>query len=71
MSDDWQCKRMAPVGDRGQRYEVRVHGWPEDGWSTIGWTNNPAVAEGMRQNALKAPGCGEAYVHDRRPGTAA
>lgn len=55
-----------PVGDRGQRYEVRMVGYPEEGNNVLGWTDELTVAEKMMSSILKAPGCTSAQIFDRK-----
>jgi hypothetical protein len=53
------------VGDRGQRYEVRATGWPDDGKGIIGWSATLDGAERMAAGARKAPGCLSTEIYDR------
>lgn len=55
------------VGDRGQRYEIRAIGWPDEGEGVIGWNENAEGAERTAASIRKAPGCTKAWVIDRRP----
>lgn len=55
------------LGDMGQRFQIEAEGYPEDGWNIIGWTNARASANQMAEAILKAPGCTDAKVVDRRP----
>ena len=53
------------IGDRGQRYEVRATGWPKDGESAVGWTDDLKHAEKMASSILKAPSCAAAAIIER------
>ena len=53
------------IGDKGQRYEVRAHGYPKEGRNTIGWSNSVDGAERLASGILLAPGCSSAEVFDR------
>jgi len=53
------------VGDRGQRFEVRVDGDPKSGDNVIGWANDRDSAARMGIAALKAPSAAKAHVVDR------
>ena len=54
------------VGDRGQRYEVRMTGYPKPGENVLGWTNTLESAEEMKNGILQAPGCTSATIFDRQ-----
>ena len=54
------------VGDMGQRYEVRVTGWPKDGDNVMGWSSNLAGAEDLARAARKAPRCTSTTIWDRQ-----
>lgn len=53
------------VGDKGQRYEVHVSGYPNKGDNVIGWTDSLDGATRMANAISKAPGAGAAYIVDR------
>ena len=55
------------VGDRGQRYEVRMTGYgpKAPGESVLGWAPTLAGAERMMTAILTAPGCTSALIFDR------
>lgn len=54
------------TGDRGQRYEVRVTGWPNEGKTgVLGWTDDLARADKMAASIRKAPGCTSTEIFDR------
>jgi hypothetical protein len=53
------------VGDRGQRFEVQINGYPNDGWNVIGWADNADVAKTMADSMMKAPGAKESKIIDR------
>jgi hypothetical protein len=54
------------VGDRGQRYEVRMTGYPRDGENTLGWSDTIDEAERMLESIMLAPDCVSATVFDRK-----
>ena len=54
------------VGDKGQRYEVRMTGYPKEGENRLGWSDDLAGAEGMMEAILSAPGCTSATIFDRQ-----
>lgn len=56
-----------PVGDRGQRYEVRMTGYgpKEPGESVLGWSDTLDGARRMMEAILTAPGCTSATIFDR------
>lgn len=62
----WGGGKPHEVGDRGQRYEVRTTGYPEEGVNVIGWTDALDGAERMMIAILKAPGCTSAQIFDRQ-----
>lgn len=53
------------VGDKGQRYEVRVEGYPKDGWNVIGWSDNEDGALRMATALKQAPGARRFRIWDR------
>ena len=55
------------VGDRGQRYEIRMTGYGPNapGESVLGWADTPGAAQDMMDAILTAPGCTGARVIDR------
>lgn len=55
------------VGDRGQRYEVRMTGYgpKAPGESVLGWASTLDGAREMMLAILKAPGCTSATIYDR------
>lgn len=53
------------LGDRGQRFEVRATGYPNDGENVIGWSNSDEGAERMMKAIKLAPGCTDAWIVDR------
>lgn len=54
------------TGDRGQRYEIRVTGWPEEGKTTVlGWAEELDRAAAMAASIRKAPGCVSTEIFDR------
>lgn len=53
------------LGDKGQRYEVRAIGYPEDGENVIGWATTRAAAAHMAASIGLAPECKSASVVDR------
>lgn len=57
------CDR--PVGDKGQRYEVRANGYPAPGFQPIGWSEFKDRAEAMARAIRKAPSCKSTEVWDR------
>lgn len=57
--------RIANIGDRGQRYEVRATGYPRDETSVIGWSSDLHGAEEMAAAIRKAPGCTSTTIFDR------
>lgn len=59
------------VGDRGQRFEVRAHGYPKDGWSVIGWCTGIEAAREMAKAIRMAPGCDGTEIFDRLEGAVA
>lgn len=56
------------VGDRGQRYEVRMTGYgpKKPGESVLGWSDTPEGAHAMMAAILTAPGCTSARIFDRQ-----
>lgn len=63
----WGGGRPHPVGDRGQRYEVRVTGYPEAGKTmVVGWTDDVDRAGAILTSILKAPGATSAEIFDRQ-----
>ncbi len=61
-------KPHANVGDRSQRYEIRATGYPKQGESVIGWSNDIDGAEKMASAIRKAPGCICIVIFDRQEG---
>ena len=59
-------KPHTTVGDRGQRYEIRMTGYPKDGENVLGWSNTLDGAEEMKNAILQAPGCTSATIFDRQ-----
>ena len=57
-----------PVGDNGQRYEIRMVGYPKKGKNVLGWASTLKGAEQMMGAILKAPGCTSATIYDREEG---
>lgn len=62
----WGGGKPHPVGDKGQRYEVRMTGYPQEGDNVLGWTDGLDSAERMMTAILKAPGCTSATIFDRK-----
>ncbi len=56
------------TGDKGQRYEVRMIGYPREGENRLGWSADRVGALDMMRAILKAPGCTSATVFDRQDG---
>jgi hypothetical protein len=55
------------VGDKGQRYEVRAHGYPKDeADNVIGWSDTLEGAQQMMEAILLAPTCTSAKIFDRQ-----
>jgi hypothetical protein len=56
------------IGDRGQRYEVRMTGYGPNapGESVLGWASTLEGAHDMMTTILKAPGCTSATIFDRQ-----
>ena len=60
------CKSMPPVGDKGQRYEVRFRN--EKGEERIfGWCNDP-TGGGLFDSAVLMPSARDPFVIDRQTG---
>lgn len=57
----------ASVGDRGQRYEIRITGYGPNapGESVLGWSDTLDGAHRMLNAILKAPRCTSAMIFDR------
>ncbi|MEZ5709691.1 MAG: hypothetical protein R3E02_09930 [Blastomonas sp.] len=54
------------IGDKGQRYEIRVFGWPlEDQWNVVGWAGNWPSARRMAKAFQKVPGVQGYEITDR------
>lgn len=53
------------IGDRGQRYEVRAIGYPEEGESVIGWSSTRKGAKLIANSIAKASGCKSTSIIDR------
>jgi hypothetical protein len=55
------------VGDRGQRYEVRMTGYGPNapGESVLGWSDTLDGARQMMKAILTAPSCTSASIFDR------
>ena len=51
--------------DRGQRYEVRVTGWPKPEQTAVAHTFDRANALRLACGFAKAPGCSAAEIADR------
>lgn len=62
----WGGGKHHQVGDLGQRYEIRATGYPKDGESVIGWTDDIEGAFNMASSVRLAPGCTETRVVDRQ-----
>lgn len=60
----------APVGDRGQRYEIRWRkiGEPLDEHRVLGWSMKESGARQMRDAWLKAPDVETCWIIDRETG---
>ncbi len=59
---------LAPerIGDKGQRYEIRCFGYPEEGEkNVIGWAKSLDAAQKMARPLMHAPGASRAWVVDR------
>ncbi len=56
------------IGDKGQRYEIRCFGYPEDGQNTIGWANRLPGAINMAEAIVLAPAAKDSWVVDRKEG---
>lgn len=54
------------IGDKGQRYEVQVEGYPNDGWNVIGWTDDEEGSRKMGVAMRTAPGALGYRVRDRQ-----
>lgn len=54
------------IGDRGQRYEVRATGYPEEGESVIGWSSTVEGADQIASAIRQAPGCTSTQILDRQ-----
>jgi len=61
-------KSHTNVGDRGQRYEIRMTGYGPNapGESVLGWSNDLDGARKMMEAILAAPGCTSATIFDRQ-----
>lgn len=53
------------IGDKGQRFELWTFGYPENGWSIIGWSDDRFRMTRWASSMLVAPGCLGVFVHDR------
>jgi hypothetical protein len=53
------------IGDKGQRYELRMTGYPKDEESVIGWGNDKAGLTEVGVSLGKAPGATSMRVVDR------
>lgn len=60
------CDKLPPVGDRGQRYEVRYAQAETGAVKVMGWTNDPTGGALLR-SANKWPEARRAWVVDRQP----
>lgn len=56
---------MLPIGDTGQRFEVRMVGYPKEGQNVLGWASTLSGAKAMMAAILQAPGCTGATIFDR------
>ena len=56
------------VGDKGQRYEVRMTGYPSPGPNVLGWAPTLEGATQMAKAIRTAPSCTAAEVYDRQDG---
>jgi hypothetical protein len=43
------------IGDKGQKYEVSVLNYPNDGWCVVGWSDSLESAECMGRALQTAP----------------
>jgi hypothetical protein len=56
---------MIETGDRGQRYQVEVFGWPQENkWNVFGFTSNPDGGA-MRESAMVNPSITAMKIVDR------
>lgn len=61
------CNNMRQhAGDKGQRYEIRMTGYPKDGNNVLGWAGTVEGAHKMMAAILTAPGCTSATIYDRQ-----
>lgn len=58
------CSKMPPVGDRGQRYEVRYFDRTTGAEKVFGWTN-AADGGAFMESAKLAPWARDPFVVDR------
>lgn len=55
------------VGDKGQRYELHLLGWPRGGDNIIGWGDDKWKLTDTALELLKtAPNTSKAYIVDRK-----
>jgi len=58
--------RHKKIGEKGQRYEIHVIGYPEPGDNVAGWAANNNVASRAAIAMLSLPTAERAYVLDRQ-----
>ena len=58
---------MKLIGDLNQRYEVSSFGYPNEGWTAIGWSDNLTEAEYFERQVKIEPGCTATTIRERKP----
>lgn len=53
------------IGDKGQRFEVSIFGYPEDNWFVIGWAPTHDSAVKFGSGFRSAPGAAKMRIVDR------
>lgn len=56
---------LLPTGDKGQRYEISATGYPMEGTTVCGWSEDKPGAEKMAAAFRRAPGCTSTTIRDR------
>lgn len=55
------------IGDKGQRYLIRVKDYPKKGWQDVGWCNDRVKAYDLGEALSMAPSADGYEVVDRDP----
>lgn len=56
------------LGDRDQRYQVSILGYPNDGWNVVAWSGVWSGAQSIGASLLRAPGAKTMRIENRKTG---